>query len=101
MADIPSMRERMLAGELYIADDPALAEESARARRLMHQLNMSDPTDAAGHREILTELLAAFGEGSEIRPPFYCDYGYQTSIGARCFVNWGLVSLDVATGHWP
>jgi maltose O-acetyltransferase len=25
------------------------------------------------------------------------DYGYQTSIGARCFVNWGLVALDVAT----
>jgi maltose O-acetyltransferase len=28
---------------------------------------------------------------------FHCDYGYQTSIGARCFANWGLVSLDVAT----
>jgi len=27
-------------------------------------------------REILIELLAAFGEGTEIRPPFYCDYGY-------------------------
>jgi maltose O-acetyltransferase len=97
MTDTPSMRERMLAGERYIADDPELAEESTRARRLIHQLNMSDPTDAATHREILTDLLAAFGEGSEIRPPFYCDYGYQTSIGARCFANWGLVSLDVAT----
>lgn len=42
------------------------------------------------------EGLGAFGEESEIRPPFYCDYGYQTSIGARCFPNWGLVSLDVA-----
>jgi maltose O-acetyltransferase len=97
MTDSPSMRERMLAGELYVADDPELAEQSARARRLTHQLNMSDPTDAVRHRTILTELLAAFGEGSEIRPPFYCDYGYQTSIGARCFVNWCLVSLDVAT----
>jgi len=96
MPDSPSMRERMLAGELYIADDPELAEQSARARGLTHQLNAADPHDAAGHRAILTELLAAFGEGSELRPPFYCDYGYQTSIGARCFVNWGLVSLDVA-----
>jgi len=24
-----------------------------------------------------------------------CDCGYQTSIGARCFLNWGVVSLDV------
>ena len=96
MPDAPSMRERMLAGELYIADDPELAEQSTRARRLTHRLNMSDPSDTAGHRAILTELLASFGEGSELRPPFYCEYGYQTSVGARCFVNWGLVSLDVA-----
>jgi maltose O-acetyltransferase len=77
------MRERMLAGELYIADDPELAVESARARALTHQLNMADPRDAAGHRAILTELLSAFGEGSEVRPPFYCDYGYQTGNPAR------------------
>jgi maltose O-acetyltransferase len=94
--ETPSMRERMLAGELYVADDPELAADSARARRLIHRFNMSDPTDGATLRAILTELLGTFGEGSEIRPPFYCDYGYQTAIGARCFVNWGLVSLDVA-----
>ena len=97
MTHTPSMRERMLAGELYIADDPELAEQSARARRLIHQLNMSDPAGAATHRAILTELLAALGEGSEIRPTFYCDYVNQTSIGARCYLNWGLVSLEVAT----
>ncbi len=96
MTQTPSMRERMLVGELYIADDPEIAEESARARWLIHQLNTSDPRDAAKLREILAELLGAFGEGTEIRPPFYCDYGYQTSFGARCFANWGLVSLDVA-----
>lgn len=63
MTDTPSMRERMLAGELYIADDPELAAESARARVLTHRLNMADPTDAAAHRAILTELLAAFPSG--------------------------------------
>ena len=35
--------------------------------------------------------------GSEIRPPFRCDYGYQTFVGARTFANFGLISLDVAT----
>lgn len=78
VTETPSMRDRMLAGELYIATDPELAERSARARWLTHQLNTSDPRDATSHRAILTELLAAFGEGSEIRPPFYCDYGRQT-----------------------
>jgi maltose O-acetyltransferase len=91
------MRERMLAGELYIADDPELALDSLRAQRLTHQINTMDPTDHQRRRELLTELLGAFGEGSEIRPPLQCDYGYQTFVGARCFANWGLISLDVAT----
>jgi maltose O-acetyltransferase len=33
---------------------------------------------------------------SEIRPPFYCDYGSQVSMGARSFANFGLVALDPA-----
>jgi len=92
-----SMRERMLAGDMYIADDPDLARESERALRLMHRINTMDPTDGAGRRALLTELLGAFGEDSEIRPPFRCDYGSQTFIGARTFANFGLMVLDVAT----
>jgi len=91
------MRERMLSGQLYIADDPELARDSARAQRLTHEINSMDPNGHDRRRELLTELLGGFGEGSEIRPPFRCDYGYQTFIGARSFANWGLVSLDVAT----
>ena len=90
------MRERMLAGELYIADDPELARDSARAQRLTHHINTMDPTDHQRRQELLAELLGAFGEGSDIRPPLQCDYGYQTFVSARCFANWGLISLDVA-----
>jgi maltose O-acetyltransferase len=90
------MRERMLAGELYIADDPELARDSDRAISLTHRLNSMDPTDGAARRALLSDLLGAFGEGSDIRPPFRCDYGYQTLVGARTFANFGLVSLDVA-----
>lgn len=90
------MHERMLAGDLYIADDPQIATDSRRAQALCHRLNTMDPTDHDGVRSTLVELLGAFGAGSEIRPPFHCDYGYQTHIGARTFANWGLVSLDVA-----
>jgi maltose O-acetyltransferase len=91
------MYERMLAGELYIADDPTLARDSKRAQRLTHLINTSDPTDHDRQRALLTELLGAFGDASEIRPPLQCDYGHQTSIGARTFANWGLILLDVAT----
>lgn len=87
----------MLAGEPYIADDPALARDSKRAQRLTHLINSTDPADGDGRDRLLRELLGAFGDGSEIRPPLQCDYGYQTTIGARTFANWGLILLDVAT----
>ncbi|GAB3020938.1 maltose O-acetyltransferase [Nocardioides flavus (ex Wang et al. 2016)] len=92
-----TMRERMLAGEPYIADDPVLGEESRRAQGLAHRINTMDPTDGDGRRALLEELLGGFGEDSEVRPPLQCDYGYQTTIGARTFVNWGVILLDVAT----
>ncbi|WP_200960539.1 sugar O-acetyltransferase [Oerskovia sp. Root22] len=95
-SDQRPMRERMLAGDLYLADDPQIAADSERAMSLSHRFNSLDPTEGAARREVLTELLGAFGEDSDIRPPFRCDLGYQTTIGARTFVNFGLVCLDVA-----
>ena len=95
MTDTRSQRERMLAGDLYIADDPELARESRQAAELCGAYNAS-PGDPATRSSILAELLGSFGEDSEIRPPFYCDYGYQTYIGARTFLNFGVVALDVA-----
>jgi|SRR4051812_28097478 maltose O-acetyltransferase len=91
-----TQRERMLAGDLYIADDPELAADALRARRLQDRYNRTGADAAVERRHILDELLGAFGAGSEIRPPFYCDYGYQIRVGARVFANYGLVALDVA-----
>jgi maltose O-acetyltransferase len=86
----------MLAGDLYIAADPELAEEMLRAAELTHAFNHSSPSNPVRRRQILVELLGSIGEDTEIRPPLYCDYGHQTHVGARTFVNFGLVALDVA-----
>jgi maltose O-acetyltransferase len=94
--DTRTQRERMLAGDLYVADDPELARDALRAAELTKAFNDSAASDAAARRRILGELLGAIGEGSEIRPPFRCDYGFHLRIGARTFVNFGLVALDVA-----
>jgi maltose O-acetyltransferase len=90
-----SNRERMLAGDQYIAHDPDLAREGNRAAVLTARFNATAGDDHAGRVKILHELLGSMGEGTTIRPPFHCDYGYQTHIGARTFANWGLVALDV------
>jgi maltose O-acetyltransferase len=86
----------MLAGDLYVADDPELARDNLRAMALMERFNGTPAADPGLRRRLLGELLGSFGEGSEIRPPMYCDYGYQIHVWARTFVHFGLVALDVA-----
>ena len=83
------MKERMLRGELYRVDEVLLADH-ARAQALLERFNAS-PDNA-----ILRELLGHVGEGVLIRPPFRCDYGTQISIGARTFVNFDCIMIDVA-----
>lgn len=91
-----SQKERMLAGELYIADDPELAADNQRAMSLMEMYNTTTATDVEGRRAILQRLFGRFGDGSEIRGPFYCDYGSYISFGDRTFINFGAMLLDCA-----
>jgi maltose O-acetyltransferase len=67
--DWRSQRERMLAGDWYIADDPELVAERQRAATLVHQFNTSDPADPETRQAVLRELLGLLGEGADIRPP--------------------------------
>jgi maltose O-acetyltransferase len=90
-----SMRERMIAGEPYIADTE-LADESNRALELAGEYNATPASARAERRRLLAELLGAVGEGTVIRSPLYVDYGRHISVGARTFANFGLVALDVA-----
>ncbi|MFE5241019.1 MULTISPECIES: sugar O-acetyltransferase [unclassified Streptomyces] len=88
--------ERMLAGDLYIADDPEIALRQQRAMRLAARYQAAHTEDAEQARTILAELLDSVGEGVEVRPPLYVDYGSNIAIGARTFVNYHLTALDVA-----
>ena len=90
-----SMRDRMLAGEPYLFDE-SLSEDTRRCRELLHRINNAAPDEDDERDALLRELLGSFGDESNIRPPFRCEYGFQIDVGARTFVNVGLVCLDVA-----
>jgi len=57
----PSQRDRMLAGELYLADDPELAADNLRALKLTREFNASDPADRQARLALLAELLGSVG----------------------------------------
>ena len=89
------MKNRMLRGELYIADDE-LTADYARAQELVARYNATSETEQDERHRILEGLLGAVGERVVIRPPFRCDYGTQISIGDGTFVNFDSIMLDVA-----
>ena len=86
-------RERMLAGQLYLVDDPELRAIKDRRLVLLRQLRETD--DPARLRELFRQLLGHVGADFTIHPPFYCDYGCNIHIGERFYANFDCIMLDV------
>jgi maltose O-acetyltransferase len=91
-----SMADRMRRGELYNAADPEIAAAYLRAQELVDRYNATGAAQQPDRDRLLRELLGAVGDGVIVRPTFRCDYGTQIRIGARTFVNFDCVMLDVA-----
>ncbi|MFE9537055.1 sugar O-acetyltransferase [Streptomyces sp. NPDC006691] len=84
----------MLAGEWYLPDDPELRADSERRVRLCAAYDAAATAPAAERHAILAELLGRVDASVHVRAPFRCDFGYNISIGAGTFVNFGAVFLD-------
>ena len=97
--DSRTNRERMLAGDLYIADDPESGRIARRAFKLTDEYYRREVDGDPQARESLEALVGTLGEGAYVKPPLYVDYGENIHIGARTFVNYNLTALDVAEIH--
>jgi maltose O-acetyltransferase len=86
----------MIRGELYIASDPELRAAHVRAQGLLEHFNRIANSDAVERDRVLAELLGEVGVGTIVKPTFRCDYGMPIRIGAKTFVNYDCVMLDVA-----
>jgi maltose O-acetyltransferase len=89
-------KQRLLAGEPYLAGAVDLVADRCHARLLTERLNAASAGEPEQRQAILAELLGNIGEQTEVLSPFACDYGYQISVGARTFINFGAVILDSA-----
>ncbi|WP_369374712.1 sugar O-acetyltransferase [Promicromonospora sp. Populi] len=90
-------RERMLAGDPYVADDQESARLAQRALALADAYHRAVVGGDDGARSLLADLLGTLGDGAFIKPPLFVDYGENIHIGPRTFVNYNLTALDVAT----
>ncbi len=76
--------------------NPAFEAEIRKCKDKCYAYNQLNPNDRAAQQKILKELLGKMNENTIITPPFWCDYGYNISVGDYFYSNHNLVITDGA-----
>ncbi|WP_017651681.1 sugar O-acetyltransferase [Fortiea contorta] len=92
-------KQKMLAGELYFAEDPELVADNQRAHRLLQMYNATTAGQQEQRSQILQELCGHIGKNAKIIPPFHCDYGSNIYACDSLYMNYGCIILDGNTVH--
>jgi len=91
-----SEKEKMLAQKLYDATDARLEAERIKAKDLCYDFNHLRPSQAKTGQAVLKQLLGQTQANFTITAPFWCDYGYNISLGENFYANHNLTILDGA-----
>jgi len=92
---VKSEKQKMLDEELYYSGVPELKEALLNSKEMCYDYNNLRPKELDKKREILKKLLKKVGEECYIESPFFCDYGFNTTLGDNFYANHNLVILDV------
>jgi maltose O-acetyltransferase len=88
-------KDKMLAGEWYVAADPELVRDRENARRLTRHYNQTTETENEERTALLKQLFGSSGDSLYVEPTFRCDYGYNIHVGNNFYANFDCVILDV------
>jgi len=89
-----SEKQKMIAGELYLPNDPEIQAGLAANQVWLARYNATLGCSADERLTVLRERIAA-GDQCDLRPPFHCDYGFNIRLGTGVFMNFNCVILDV------
>lgn len=88
-------KEKSALGWLYNANyDQEIISERDQTKHLLWQYNQLDPLDSEARNALIRKLFAKTGERFLVEQPFYCDFGYNISVGENFYTNFGCVILD-------
>ena len=85
----------MLAGEPYRPGDAELQADQAANKTWLVRYNAALGAPVSERHALLSGHLGRVGKDAVIRPPFFCDYGYNIHLGEEVFLNFNCVILDV------
>lgn len=89
-------KEKMIQGLKYDPTNPKLVLERAKANRICTRYNKKVFNEINMRSRLLRRLLNTNGN-FWIKPPFYCDYGYNITLGKNVMMNYGCVILDICS----
>ena len=76
--------------------NPEYEAEIRKCKDKCHAYNQLNPNDRETQKKILAELLGHMGREVIFTPPFWCDYGYNISVGDYFYSNHNLIITDGA-----
>lgn len=89
-------KEKMLAGEPYLAFCDELVRDRDRAKEVLYEYNHLRPSATEQRTGLLKQFLGSTRQQLLIEQPFYCDYGYNIHVGENFYANMGCTILDEA-----
>lgn len=88
-------KEKCALGVLYNPNrDKELLGEIARCNDLCHKFNKIKPSARKAQAKLLKKILGGVGKEPCANTPFWCDYGYKTTVGDYFFANHNCQILD-------
>lgn len=87
-------KEKMLAGKYYLGWDKELMQERETTVNLLFDFNNTRPTLRKEREQMIKKLFQSTGESCWIESPFFCDHGYNISVGENFFAATNCVMLD-------
>ncbi|MFA5449006.1 MAG: sugar O-acetyltransferase [Clostridia bacterium] len=71
--------------------NPEFEREIEKCKDKCYKYNQLSPTDREKQQEMLVGILGSMGKETIITPPFWCDYGYNITIGDYFYSNHNLI----------
>lgn len=88
-------KEKAALGYLYNANyDKEILADISRCNDICFEFNKIRPSDRGAQEKLLRQIFGKAGESPVVNAPFWCDYGYNTTVGDHFFANRNCQILD-------
>lgn len=88
--------EKQRRGEEFYNRDEEIAKAKIRGRSLSQRINETPIEDVETINRLAEELFGSCGTGLYLKPPIFCDFGYNIHVGNNVLINFECVFLDAA-----